>query len=110
MRNEDLIYWEGEKPPPLAVRWEDQNGNLITTISGAVLAAKTKIDEEAEVSVPMTNNDDGTMTINWPATSVFIIPAAGGRETATMRIDIEVTQGALVWFLPRFTVPILKRN
>ena len=108
-RQEDLFYYHGEKPPPLTVRYEDKNGNLITTIAGAGLSAKTKIDEVAEVAVSMTNNDDGTMTIDWPTgTSVFIVPTP--RERSNMRVDIEVTQGSLVWFLPRFAIPVLNRS
>jgi len=108
LRNEDLYYWEGEKPPPLLIRYEDDNGELITTISGATLTAKTSIDGAAEVDVDMTNNDDGTATIDWPTgTSVF---ALAGDKNGIMRIDVEVADSPLEWFLPRFAVPVKKRT
>jgi len=104
----DLYFWEGEKPPATTVRYVDRNGALITTIASAGLSALTKIDSATEVTVAMTNNDDGTMTINWPTgTSTF---ALTGAKDGVMRIDIEVTQGANVWFLPRFAVPVRKRT
>jgi hypothetical protein len=106
-RSEELYYWEGEKPPPLVINYEDEDGDLITTITGAALVAKTKIDTEDEADVTMTNNDDGTMTIDWPTgTSAFTVPT-GNR--AAMRIDIQVTQGSNVWYIQRFTIPIRKR-
>ena len=108
-RQADLYYWEGEKPPALNIRYEDNNGVLITTISGATLAAKCKIDAQSEFSETMTNNDDGTMTIDWnTTTSRFDL------DTSTIdgiiRIDVEVTQGSNVWFLPRFSLPVKKRT
>ena len=108
MRNEDLYYYDGEKPPPLTIRYEDKNGNLIATIAGATFSAKTQIDEESEVAVACTDLGDGTLTIDWPTdTSVFIVPTP--RERSNMRVDIEVTQGPTIWFLPRFTIPVIKR-
>lgn len=108
-RHADLYYYEGEKPPPTPVKYEDLNGSLIASISGAALSGKVKIDEESEITIDMTNNDDGTMTLDWDTgTSQFIIPASNDGD-AVMRIDIEVTQGAAVWFLPRWSVPVRKR-
>ncbi len=108
MRNEELYYWEGEKPPALPVRYEDDDGNLVTTIAGATLTAKTSIDGADEVDVAMTNNDDGTATINWPTgTSVFVLTR---NKDGTMRIDIEVVDGSYEWFLPRFTLPVKRRT
>lgn len=108
MRHDDLYYWEGEKPPPLTVRYEDKNNVLITTIPTAALRAQTKIDAAAEKNINMTNNGDGSMTIDWnTTTSDFVL--AGTRD-GIMRIDIEVTQGATVWHLPRFSVPVKKRT
>ena len=107
MRNEDLYYWEGEKPPPLAVRWEDDNGVLITSISGATLVAKAKIASAAETSIDMTNNDDGTMTIDFDtSTSDFVLT---GEKDGIMRVDIKVTDAPLEWYLPRFSIPVKKR-
>lgn len=103
----DLYFWDGEKPPATTVRYVDRNGVLITTIVGATFSAKTRIDKGSEVAVTCTDGGDGTLTIDWPASSIFTVTA--GRERSVMRIDIEVTQGALVWFLPRFAVPIIKR-
>jgi len=108
MRTDDLYYWEGEKPPPLTVNYEDDNGVLITTISGATLSAKTSIDGATEVAVGATNNDDGTLTIDWPTgTSAFVL---AGTADGIMMVDIEVTQAPLVWFLPRFSIPVKKRT
>jgi hypothetical protein len=108
MRNEDLYYWEGEKPPPLTIRYEDDDGNLDDTIAGATLTAKTKIDQANEVDVTMTNNDDGTATIDWPTgTSVFVL---AGEKDGVMRVDIEVADSPLAWFLPRFSFPVKKRT
>ena len=108
MRNENLYYWEGEKPPPLTIRYEDDDGNLVTTISGATLSAKTSIDGATEVSVTMTNNDDGTATIDWPTgTSAFVL---AGEKDGIMRIDVQVVDSPNEWFLPRFSIPIKKRT
>jgi hypothetical protein len=108
MRLNELYFWEGEKPPPTTIRYEDEDGTLIP-ISGATMVAKAKIDNESETDITMTNNGDGTATIDWSlVTSDFILPA--GRARSTMRIDIEVTDGSEVYFLPRFSVPVLSRS
>ncbi len=107
-RHADLYFWEGEKPPATTIRYEDEDGNLITTIAGAGFSAKTKIDEASEVAVTCTDGGDGTLTIDWPTgTSTFVLT---GTKDGRIRIDIEVTQGSNVWFLPRFAVPVKKRN
>lgn len=107
-RTADLYFWEGEKPPATTVRYEDDDGNLITTIAGAAFSAKTSIDGAADVAVICTDGADGTLTIDWPTgASVFVLT---GTIDGTMRIDIEVTQGANVWYLPRFAVPVKKRT
>lgn len=107
MISKDLYYWEGEKPPPLTVRYEDDDGELITSIAGATLTAKTAIDAAAEVNVSMTNNDDGTMTIDWPTgTSVFVLAAD---RDGIMRVDINIVDSPLDYFLTRFSLPVRKR-
>lgn len=108
MRTDDLYYYEGEKPPPLAINYVDRNGTLVTTIPSVTARALTSIDEAVEVAVAMTNNGDGSLTINWPTgTSVFVLT---GEIDGVMRVDIEITQGSTVWFLPRFAVPVRKRT
>jgi hypothetical protein len=108
MRHEHLYYWEGEKPPPLTVRYEDEDGDLITTIAGATLTAKTSIDGAANNDVDMTNNNDGTMTIDWDnSTSDFVL---AGDQDGTMVIDILVEDAPLSWYLPRFSIPVKKRT
>lgn len=108
MRHSELYYWSGEKPPPLEIGYYDDDDNLITSISGAGLSAKTKIDSAAEVAITMTNNDDGTMTIDFPTgTSAFVLAAD---KDGVMRVDVEVTQSPLVWYLPRFSIPVKKRT
>jgi hypothetical protein len=107
-RHADLYFWEGEKPPPTTVRYEDADGNLITSIAGATFSAKTSIDGAAEVAVTCTDGGDGTLTIDWPTgTSTFVL---AGTKDGTIRILVEVTQGANVWFLPMFAVPVKKRT
>jgi hypothetical protein len=107
LRHEHIYYWEGEKPPPLEVRYEDDDGDLITTISGATLTAKASIDGAAETSIDMTNNNDGTMTINWDTTTSDF--ALAGDQDGTMTIDILVEDAPRSWYLPRFSIPVKKR-
>jgi hypothetical protein len=110
-RAEDLYYYNGEKPPALTVEYRDDDGDLLTSIAGATLSAKTSIDGASEVSVGATNNGDGTLTIDWPrdpSASVFVL--ASGVETGIMRIDIEVDDGSGPWYLPRFSLPIKRRT
>lgn len=99
----EMYYYVGEKPPALPCRYEDDKGNLITSIEGATLTAKCKIDEAAETSVTCTNADDGTFTIDW-STVTSDFTAAGA-----MRIDILVAVGAYEWYLTRFSIPIKTR-
>jgi len=109
---EGLYYWHGEKPPPLPFEYVNEQGDLITSISGATLTAKTSIDGAAEADVDCTNDGDGTGTIDWPTggdASAFAL--ADGVNEGVMRIDIEVDEGTgTVWYLPRFTLPILRRT
>ena len=100
-------FFEGEKPPATDMEYRDRAGDLILTIAGAGLLAKTSIDGAANVDVPCTNNDDGTFTIDWPdATSVFII--AAGKTVSSMKIRVQVTQSLKIWSLPKFSIPIYK--
>ena len=109
VRSDGIFYWEGEKPRPLTIRYVDENGDLDASIAGATLVAKTKIDEAAEADVTMTNNGDGTATIDWPTgTSVFVVTS--GRSESFMRIDIQVTESPKVWFMDRFQIPVKKRT
>ena len=105
-----LYYLHGETPPALPCRYEDKEGDLITSISGATIAAKISIDGATEASVSCTNNDDGTFDIDWPTgTSAFAL--ATGVDLGTMRVDIEVDQGGgIVWYMPRFSLPIKRRT
>ena len=108
-RHADLYFWEGEKPPATTVRYEDEDGNLITSIAGATFSAKTSIDGAADVAVTCTDGGDGTLTIDWP-TGKSTFDLGTSTKDGTIRIDIEVTQGANVWYLPRFAVPVKKRT
>jgi len=105
-----LFYYHGEKPPPLPCQYVDQAGDLITSISGATLTAKISVDEATESDVTCTNNDDGTFTIDWDTvTSDFAL--ATGINLGSMRVDIEVDQGGgIVWYMPRFSIPIKRRT
>lgn len=99
----ELFYYVGEKPPALPCGYYDDNDNLITSIAGATLTAKCKIDEAAEADVSCTNNDDGTFTIDWSTvTSDFM-------SAGVMRIDIEVDDGTRVWYMLRFSLPVRTR-
>lgn len=99
----ELYYYVLEKPPALTCRYETKEGALVTSIVGATLHAECKIDGETEFEVDCTNTGDGTFTINWPTdTSRFAVKGS-------MRVDIKVAQGAYVWYMPRFSIPIKER-
>jgi len=104
----NMYYWVGEKPPPLPCRYEDDDGTLITSISGASLTAKILIDrvESVERDVDCTNNDDGTFTIDW---AIGADPSSFTGE-GIMRVDVEVDDGTRVWYMPRFTIPVKERT
>lgn len=103
MKPSDLFYYVGEKPPPLPCRYEDEDGTLITSISGATLTAKCKVDENTEFDVTCTNSGTGEFTIDWDtATSSFA-------HAGMMKIDIEVAASPRLWFMPRFQIEILTR-
>lgn len=106
-RHGDLYFYEGEKPPPTPWRYQDENGNLITTgLSGATIVAKTSIDGAANVDVTCTNTGDGTGTIVWPTgTSRFIL---AGTIDGTIKIRLEVSNAPEVWSLPMTSVPVRK--
>jgi hypothetical protein len=106
----DLFYYEGEKPPPLPCRYEDDDGALITSIAGTTIAALVKCDKDAtaEATVTCTNNDDGTFTIDWPTgTSAFALDS--GEVEGSMKVDIRVTDSPRVWYMDRFSFPIKAR-
>jgi len=100
---EDLYYYTGEKPPPLPCRYEDDDGVLITSIAGTVLAAKCSIDGAAETSVTCTNNDNGTFTIDWNTTTSDFTVAG------SMKIDVLVTDSPREWYMNRFSIPVRER-
>jgi len=99
-----LFYYVGEKPPALTLYYRDESGALITTIAGATLTAKCQLgDSGTEFDVGCTNTGDGSFTIDWPAgTSSFV-------ATGALRVDIQVEQGAYVWYMPRFAIEIRER-
>jgi len=101
----NLYYYVGEKPPPLPCRYQDDAGDLITSISGTTLVAKCKLGSGGTpFDVSCTNNDDGTFTIDWPTgTSAF---AAKG----SLKIDIEVTDTPRLWYMNRFSIEIKDRS
>jgi hypothetical protein len=106
--HQELFYFEGEKPKALTTRFIDDAGALDITFSAATLVAKFSIDGAAQPDVAMTNNANGTGTINWPTgTSPFVV--AAGKTESTGSIDVQATQGANVWFPTSFTFPIVKR-
>lgn len=107
-RTADLYFWEGEIPDPTTFRYEDKDGKLITSIAGATLTAKCKIDSATEFDVSCTNNGDGTGTVDWPDPSKFVLVSPAIRSE--MRVDIQVVQAPKTWFLPRWTAPIKKRS
>lgn len=99
----DLYYFVGEKPPPLLCRYETKEGVLITSIAGATLAARCKLDSGVEFDVACTNTGDGTFTINWgTGTSSFVAKGA-------LRVDVKVVAGSYEWYMPRFSIPIKER-
>lgn len=103
-RQQDLYFWEGEKPPPTSWEYYDKDDNLVS-FAGTVIA-KTSIDGATNVDVPATNNADGTGTFDWPTgTSVFVLAGSIG---GVMKIRLEVTDAPKVWSLPVFSVPIKK--
>ena len=101
----DLYYYVGEKPPALPCRYEDDDGNLITSISGKTLEAKVLIDrvDTAERTVSCSNNDDGTFTIDWGTTT------SDFTGSGIMRVDILVTDSPRSWYMDRFTIEIRER-
>ena len=99
----ELFYYVGEKPPALPWRYEDKDGTLIATISGADIVAKCKVDENDEFDVTCTNTGDGTGTVDW-ATGTSSFEHAG-----IMKIDMEIDDGTRVWFMPRFSIPVKTR-
>jgi len=106
--HQEIFYFEGEKPKALTIRFIDDAGALDTSFSAATLIAKFSIDGVAQADVAMTNNADGTGTVNWPTgTSPFTV--AVGKAESTGSVDVQATQGANVWFPTSFTFPIVKR-
>lgn len=106
----DLFYYVGEKPPPLPCRYEDDDGNLITSIAGNTLKALCTCDKDAtgEQEIACTNNGDGTFTIDWPTgTSAFALDT--GEEEGSMKVDIRVTDTPRQWFMDRFSFPVKAR-
>jgi hypothetical protein len=104
-----LFYYVGEKPPPLPCRFEDKDGVLDASISGATITAKCKIDDASETSVSCTNNGDGTFTIDWDTgTSDFALPT--GIDKGLMRIDIEVAASPRLWHMDRVQIPVKRRS
>jgi hypothetical protein len=99
----ETYYYVGEKPPPLPCRYQTDKGALINSIAGATLTAKCKTDGATEFDVACTNSGDGTFTINW-GTSTSSFAVAG-----SMRIDIQVSDGTRVWYMPRFSLPVYNR-
>ena len=96
----NLYYYVGEKPPALPCRYETKEGVLITSISGATLTAKCKLDSATEFDVTCTNPGDGTFTINWgTGTSSF---AAKG----SLRVRVKVVSGSYTWYMPAFSIPV----
>jgi len=98
-----LYYYVGETPPALPFRHEDEDGVLISSISGATITAKCKVDDNEEFDVSCTNSDDGTGTIDWSDSD------SDFDNAGVMKIDLEVDDGSLVWFMPRFSIPIKNR-
>lgn len=104
----ELYYWVGEKPPALICRYQDKDGNLITSIAADGLTAKCKIGSGTEFDIVCTNpygGVDGQFSIPW---------ATGGTASSfdaagSMKIDVEVDDGTRVWFLPRFSIEVLDR-
>lgn len=96
-------YYVGEKPPPTTVRYEDENGDLISSISGATITAITSINGAANVIVSCSNNGDGTFTIDWPSgadDSVFT-------EAGTMKIQFNIVHGDYDYYLkPAISIPV----
>lgn len=88
-------FYVGEKPPPTTCRYEDENGDLITSISGATITAKTSINGGSVVDVSCSNNDDGTFTIDWPAGASDSVFA----EAGTMKIKILIEQTDYSYYL-----------
>ena len=98
-----LFYYVGEKPPKLPWNYEDEDGTLINSISGATITAKCKVDDNDEFEVTCTNSDDGSGTLDW-ATDTSSFAHAG-----VMQIDLEVDDSTRVWFMPRFSITIKTR-
>lgn len=101
----ELFYYVGEKPPALNCGYYADDGTLLPApLAGAALVACCRVDAATEFNVTCTNAGDGTFTVDWPTgTSAF---AAAG----TMRVDVRVTVGAYVWYLPRFSIPVISRD
>jgi hypothetical protein len=101
-------YYVGEKPKPMPVTFT-KGGEVDASFPAATLVAKLSIDGAAETNIAMTNNGDGTATINWPtATSAFAL-ADPDKTEGTGSVDVEATDGAYVWFPASFTFPIVSR-
>ena len=103
----ELYYYVGEKPPALPCRYEDKDGVLDASISGATLTAKCSIDGGTEFDVACDNTaGDGTFTIGWAVG----VTASSFAAEGTMRIDVEVDDTVRVWYMPRFTLAIRDRT
>jgi len=98
-----LYYYIGETPPALPWRYEDEDGTLISSITGATITAKCKVDDNAEFDVICTNTGDGSGTIDWDTTTSEFA------HEGVMQIDMEVDDGTRVWFMMRFSIPIKTR-
>ena len=97
---EGFHFVYGAKPAATTCRYEDDDGVLITGISGATLVAVTSLNAAVAVNVTCTNNDDGTFTIDWPTdTSTF-------SALGMISIRVQVTDGSYVWYMDKFEVSV----